>query len=428
VNIKGAEMGDIEEKTKSPFDSESEDETIALSMDELDGILSEAEIVKEAQQKQRDKAENEPKEGGPEGGEETGPGEPELDAIDLGEPDLSEELGEIDLGEIDLGEIDLGDDIGEDFGEDISLPEDEEIEEGVISLELPSEDIDEDLSHADEFDISGEIDELSPKDLEDIELEVGDVDTFVQDLEKEFEQEGDISLEQDETDTSGIAEELEALDSEIEELPEEMIDLESLEAEGEPFDLGIEEESGEAGLEEAPVLGEIDEKLEGFDLEDQEAFREAGIEGIEEELGDLGLPGVPEEAELDETGLPGMEEEEFEIPAEPLAAAEPSVEPIEEETVVLSEEEEEILTEDLDLEAEEEEVVTVTGEELSKLEKEGEQGDKTSIDSALYNDITNILRYMDTLLGDLPEDKIKEFSNSSYFDLYKEVFENLGIE
>jgi len=401
-------MGDLEEKTKSPFDSESEDETIALSMDELDGILSEAEIVKETQQKQQDKAENESEEG-----------EPQLDEIDLGEPDLSEELGEIDLGEIDLDDA-----IGEDFGEDISLPEDEEIEEEVISMELPSEDTDKDMSHADEFDISGEIDELSLKDLEDIELEVGDVDTYVQDLEEEFEQEGDISLDEDETDTSGIAKEIEALDSEVEQLPEERIDLEALEAEGEPFDLGIEEESGEAELEEAPVLGEKDEKLEGFDLEDQEAFREAGIEGIEEELGDLRLPEVPEEMELDETGLPGMEEEEIEIPVGP----ESSAEPIEEETVVLSDEEEEILAEDLDLEAEQEDVVTVTGEELSKLEKEGEQGDKTSIDSALYNDITNVLRYVDTLLGDLPEDKIKEFSNSSYFDLYKEVFEKLGIE
>jgi len=406
-------MGDTEEKTKSPFDSESEDETIALSMDELDGILSEAEIVKEAQQKQQDKAENESEEGEPEAGEELG-------EIDLGEPDLGEELGE-ELGKIDLDEIDLGEvDLGEEGGEDISLPEGEEIEEEAVSSEVT----DEDLSQTDEFDISGEIDELSPKDLEDIELEVGDVDTYVQDLEKEFEQEGDISLDEDETDTSGIKEELEALDSETEQLPEEKIDLESLAAEGEPFDLGIEEEPGEAGLEEAPVLGETDEKLEGFDLEDQEAFREAGIEGIEEELGDLGLPEVPEEAELDETGLPGKEEEEFEIPAEPVTAAEP----IEEETVVLSEEEEEILTEDLDLEAEQEEVVTVTGEELSKLEKEGEQGDKTSIDSALYNDITNVLRYVDTLLGDLPEEKIKEFSNSSYFDLYKEVFEKLGIE
>ena len=71
--------------------------------------------------------------------------------------------------------------------------------------------------------------------------------------------------------------------------------------------------------------------------------------------------------------------------------------------------------------------MTVTGEELSELEKE-ESKDTTAIDSALYNDIVTILKYMDNLLGELPEEKIKEFSASSYFDLYKEVFEKLDIK
>ena len=372
-------MGDTdEEKTKSPFDSESEDETIALSMDELDGILSEAEIVQETHQK------------GGEKGEE--------------EPEMGEELGEQELGE-DIVEMDLGEAAGEESMEEISLEEGEE------------------------FDISGEIDELSPKDLEDIELEVGDVDTYVQDLEEEFEQKGEISMEEEGPETA--EEELEGLEEE--ELPEEEIDLESLEAEDESLDLEIEEEEigeeelgelvlgeqelGEQELAEAPFLGGVDEKLEGFDLEDQEAFREAGIEDMEEEVEDLKLPEVP-----GEEGLPEMEEEELEVPEEALEEI-PSLE----EEVVLPEEEEEILSKDLDLEAEGEEVVTVTGEELSKLEEEEEKGETITIDSALYNDITTILKYMDTLLGELPEKKIKEFSKSSYFELYKMVFEQLGI-
>lgn len=350
--------GTDEEKTKSPFDSESEDETIALSMDELDGILSEAEIVQGTQQK----------------GNESGEKEPEVSE----EPD-----------------VDIGEETGEESLEEISLEEGEE------------------------FDISGEIDELSPKDLEDIELEVGDVDTYVQDLEEEFEQEGELSLEEKEPETEAMEEKLEALDSEIEELPEEEIDLESIGIEGESPDLGIEAEAGEPGLgdleideqelgelglTEAPVLGEVDEKLENFEFEDQEAFREAGIEEIE----GLELPEVPEE-------------EKAKLPEEQVSEELPSLE----EEVSLSEEEEEILSKDLELEAEGEEVVTVTGEELSKLEEEGET---TAIDTALYSDITMVLKYMDTLLGDLPEEKIKEFSKSSYFDLYKMVFEKLGIK
>ena len=38
-----------------------------------------------------------------------------------------------------------------------------------------------------------------------------------------------------------------------------------------------------------------------------------------------------------------------------------------------------------------------------------------------------ILKYMDNLLGDLPEEKIREFSKSKYFSLYKEVFEKLNL-
>ena len=53
--------------------------------------------------------------------------------------------------------------------------------------------------------------------------------------------------------------------------------------------------------------------------------------------------------------------------------------------------------------------------------------DETAIDNTLFNDITIILKYMDNLLGDLPEEKIKEFSQSKYFSLYKEVFEKMNI-
>jgi hypothetical protein len=35
---------------------------------------------------------------------------------------------------------------------------------------------------------------------------------------------------------------------------------------------------------------------------------------------------------------------------------------------------------------------------------------------------------MDTLLGELPDEKIEEFSKSRYFTLFKEVFRKLGIK
>jgi pilus assembly protein FimV len=172
---------------------------------------------------------------------------------------------------------------------------------------------------------------------------------------------------------------------------------------------GPEEDLEDIDLTEAPVLGEKDEKLEGFELEDQEAFRETGIEGIEEEIKDLELPD--------------LEDQEIEMPEGDFQLSQPDEKQILEETpeeVVLTSEEEDILSKDIDLE--DEEVVTVTGEELSKMEEE------LGIDSALLDEVKSILKYIDTLLGDLPEEKIKEFAASSYFERYKGLFEKLGIK
>jgi hypothetical protein len=360
-------MGDNdEEKAKSPFNDEGEEETIALSMDELDGILSEAEIVQEIQEKS--------------------------DKKDAEGEDLSAEAEEPE------GEVSLDD-----------LEEDEEVSIAEGAAE-------------EEFDISSEIDELSPEDLEDIELEVGDVDTYVEGLEDEIEKEtelseSEISLEEEEEpklEETTLEEELEDLDKEI---------IEDIEVEAE-----AEQSLPEEELAEAPILGEIDEKLEdleGLELGD-EAFREAGIEGLEvdDEIEDLEIPDILEEEEAPiEAALeeqPPSEEEDLEMTE---AASEGEIE--------LTEEEEDILSTDIDLEAEmaeTEEVVTVTGEELSKME-EKEFGEETkTIDATLYNDIAAVLKYMDLLLGDLPEEKIEEFSKSTYYNLYKEVFDKLGIK
>jgi pilus assembly protein FimV len=404
----GAEMGDIDdEKTQSPFDSESEDETITLSMDELDGILSEAEIVSDTQKKGQAVGEDlsEPVGGGREFGEseldESGFDDLELDDSDLGGPGLDESgIDELGLDEPGLEDLDLDEPGLNDL--DIGGMEDIDLERG-NDIESSSED---------EFDISGEIDELSPKDLEDIELEVGDVDTIVQDLEEELEQEGEIFI------PGPVTEELPIEETDMEPVESEEVSL-GLDEGEEIGELDLDElDLGEGGLEkdledidltEAPVLGEKDEKLEGFELEDQEAFREAGIEGIEEEIKDLELPD--------------LEDEEIEMPEGDFQLSQPDEKQIPEETpeeVVLTSEEEDILSKDIDLE--DEEVVTVTGEELSKMEEE------LGIDSALLDEVTSILKYMDTLLGDLPEEKIKEFAASSYFERYKSLFEKLGIK
>jgi hypothetical protein len=386
-------MKEKREKTKSPFDAETEDETIALSKDELDNILAEAEIVQDTA------------------------------SADSGNKNLDEDF------EIFEGK--------------------EKKKEGPAPV-----------GGEEEFDISGEIDELSPEDLENIELEESEVDSYTKELESEFGADFDLSKGKEEGkggDIEGV--ETEELDLETDlgaDLGDEMdIDsyLDSLDSEKGDIDMeAIDLEGGEGDIVESPVLGDI-EGIETAEVKADKAFKEAGIEVSDEELSISGaeekdlteglMEGLPSDEELAEIGAglstiegadlaPSFGEGEGAVSAEEPTGGE----------IKLTEEEDELLSKDFDLAIESapesEEVVTVSGDELEKMvegkpldfgktaARAGESG-STAIDSALLGDITVILKYMDSLLEGLPEDKIKEFAKSKYFALYKQVFEKLNI-
>jgi hypothetical protein len=387
-----------EEKNDATFDSEDEGETIALSKDELNDILSEAEIVQETSSKK--------------------------------------EKAETPLAQILTGE---------------------ETETPEISEE--------------EFDISGEIDELTPEDLENIELEESEIESFSKELEEEI---GDVieipegPSEEELITEEELSEELEGIDTEeisLETETDEEVDLDAyLDKETEGIDLDaieLGEEIKEEELTEPPTLGEETEEIA---VEAGEAFKEAGIEGVKEEtvtLEEADLEGIEdvslEDISLEEEGIPSEGEEAGEVTLEEIeegvivteepAEAEAPISETEEEPEIfegeiqLGEEEEKILSEDFDLTAgtegqvDLEEVITVSGEELAEL-GEGEVEEKEAVsagggagpfDAALLNDITTILKFMDNLLGDLPDEKIKEFAKSEYFPLYKEVFDKLKL-
>jgi len=400
-------MSDKEEKASSPFDDEvDEEETIALSKDELDDILSEAEIVDE-------KKETQPVEA------------PEVDT------------------------------------EAPSVLEEEP------TAETPEE----------EFDISGEIDELTAEDLEKIELEDSDLESFTQELEGEIGEETDISeipgLEEEGIEIpeseigagtkgtgaegvqleAGVEEEVD-LDSYLDSV-ETDIDLDSLDLEGdltEPPVLGEEEAvSLETQTGEIPESGEIE------DIEEEALTEEISIEEVGEEILSEELPSeeltvedltteekLPsEEAPSEQVEMEAGEEdvtlvepggEEMIIPEEPVEefqAAEGEAEDLSfEGEITLDEEEEKVLNEDFDLEtvsegeAESEEMVSVTGEELETMSADAESA---AINADLLKNISTVLKYMDTLLGNLPEEKIKEFSQSEYFSIYRDVFEKLNL-
>jgi hypothetical protein len=51
-----------------------------------------------------------------------------------------------------------------------------------------------------------------------------------------------------------------------------------------------------------------------------------------------------------------------------------------------------------------------------------------NIPTAIKAELKTVLTYMDQLLESLPEEKIEEFAQSEYFETYKKLFEDLGIE
>jgi hypothetical protein len=77
--------------------------------------------------------------------------------------------------------------------------------------------------------------------------------------------------------------------------------------------------------------------------------------------------------------------------------------------------------------------VAMVGESLPAVEpEEMPVTSKTASDVAalpveLKDEIKSVLAYMDQLLENLPEDKIEEFARSEHFEVYKKLFEELGI-
>ena len=59
---------------------------------------------------------------------------------------------------------------------------------------------------------------------------------------------------------------------------------------------------------------------------------------------------------------------------------------------------------------------------------EADTGDDPGISANLKTELKSVLSYMDRLLESLPEEKIEEFAKSEYFDTYKKIFKELGLE
>ncbi|ASV11476.1 hypothetical protein B2G51_06635 [Leptospira santarosai] len=180
----------------------------------------------------------------------------------------------------------------------------------------------------------------------------------------------------------------------------------------------------EFGLEEAPSDSSIDFKSNEFapEAEDKES-----IALSEEELGNL--------LSSEDTFAPAKEEDLNEILGElPLVSDLDAFDSIDDDVskeevtrvapTTVNEDEMIIV---LDEYADEEKSSPI--EELRKTPDQSEtpiQGD-VSGETPSKEEMKRIMTYLDELLGNLPDDLIREFSRSDYFELYKKLMKQIGV-
>ncbi len=192
-------------------------------------------------------------------------------------------------------------------------------------------------------------------------------------------------------------------------------------------------EPGEPALEEGPAPVETAESQP-----DESPIEEITLEDIESgsapdedlSLDDLDVPDLdlPEEQDVDENESEVASLAEMDIESELADIDELRDEPevaVEEVAVEVEEPEEEDSIE-LDLSAVEEGVPTEPAD-LSEAEPVDTE-ESADLPADLKGEIRAVLSYMDQLLEALPEDKIEEFARSEHFEVYKRLFEELGLE
>ncbi len=297
----------------SGFFDEDEDETIALTGDELDNILNTAEFTEQA-----------------------GEAEELDDDFILEQPD----------------------------DEGAPSPEEEEEDDSAVQ-ELADMDIDRELSDIDSLvDDTEDSDGTATDDIDELEIDLDSLEELDDDGFDSFadQVESDIGPEEEEPDTEPASvagvEEIE-LDDDFDDVLDEYSDEDTDEGEDESEE---EEEEIELDLDD----------LDDLDLEDDELERPRGLD-----LDD----GSADELTIDE-----------ESPDE----------------LTLDEEPEE----GLDLDEEE----SHSASSISDLPDD------------LKEEIRSVLSYMDQLLEALPDEKIEEFAKSEHFEVYKRLFEELGLE
>lgn len=415
VAAPGAERENAEKR--GGFFDEEEDETIALTGDELDNILNTADFTEESAP-----------ESAPEGGEKA---EAEAEEVfDLGAESLLPESGdyaasaEIAAEEPAIEEIRL-----EPEAEELPPLEAAEKDELADLSVQPMTSAPEDTSYLEEPLSNEEPLDLDETPLHEEPLVEPDLSGFK--IENEVEPEPEIAEElpviegpsEDETSPEALADITLGLDASS----NYMAESEGSETNAEAFTIEPIPEIETSSFEEIELPGETDlEDVEEL-YSDEEGPAGKAAKGLDEEILERTVkPSEPVSLNPDE--IPMSLDDSFfvESPEEkaPEAASEPdeaeALEPLVEEPLV----EEPLAEEAVEAAAapalpEKKPEVKATAPAAAKREEGGNE--------RLKGEIRGVLSYLDKLLESLPEDKIEEFARSEYFDTYKKLFEELGL-
>jgi hypothetical protein len=465
---------DKSEAQKKGFFDEEEDEKIALTGDELDNILNTADFTEEA---------------GADATEELPGAYPALETGDLIPSDSTQVVEENALPDLLSDQDDIIDaepeaelpaeepSLLEFETEDTTNAEEDDIvidldfdsidpeALAVESPEAPEPSPDTDIAlNTEEFDINMDFPEAGGQSAAE-ELAATDETTETEEL-RVLREEGVKPMTPPPEDTTYLDEEgteEAAVDLSLDDLSLDDFSVAEMEPEeAAPEEAGFDEDVldlSNAVIEEPDLSGGITEPPLQEPSPEELSLNETAEEDADDIVIDLDFENIPTEGFPEdkpaETGgeepvlsIPGEDEtislditEDFSIPEVPSPEEENFAQVIPEGFVVESDDSQSLLEEDL------EEDVLSEGD-IDTLEKSSQAlnidapagGDDLAIEPVLSDDeglnipndikqeLKTVLSYMDQLLESLPEDKIEEFAKSEYFDTYKKLFKELGLD
>ena len=406
------------EENSGFFADSDEDDTIALSGDELDNILNSAEFLDETEDINNNITEDSIQEN-------------KLSDIQSDiQPDLKQEENEgssqfestveDEIDGVFDSTVEDENTIEEETSFEPTLENEETIEED-ISSEINQEPVIEESvieETASEDDMSDfEISENLPEEIEIPKVEdLSDSDFNADDFSGSEESAETSVSEQNEFSASNPIDDFFNEDDSIDSaLTSEKLDYIAADAK-----------------EETEIQSEQSDNEEFSDLDlpspTVDDITDNTLDELDENPNSLELPNTSEEIEITEIEEPVFEESSVEEPViEENSVEEPVIEETNNDDTVL---------EDSVIEATDFNNEISAGDDLQdesvfteqlETEPKKENVSNEEIPSDLKQEIKSVLSYMDQLLENLPEDKISEFAQSEHFVTYKKLFQELGL-